>query len=116
MDTVKGELIHSKHARIHKTINSTRMDIKLLNNEIEHKLYNILEPLSVLGTYLNIEYPHKLFEKNYKKIFEAHAHDSIGGCNSDKVNSDIKQRLLSVKEVVDTQIELYMRLITLSGN
>ncbi len=115
LETVKGELTHSKHARIHRTINSTRMDIKLLNSELEHKLYNMLEPLSILATSIGLEYPHAMLEKCYKELFGIHAHDSIGGCNSDKVNRDIKQRLLIVKEMVDTQIELYMRLISMSS-
>lgn len=115
LEIVTGELTHSKHSRIHKTITSTRMDIKLLNTELEYKLYNILEPLAILGTYLNIEYPHELLFKCYKLLFSAHAHDSIGGCNSDAVNRDIKQRLLNVKEIIDTQIELYMRLISLAN-
>lgn len=111
LEEVEGELIHSKHARIHKTINSTRMDIKLLNTELEYKLFNILEPLSILATNIGIDYPHDLLEKCYKVMFGAHAHDSIGGCNTDAVNEDIKQRLTQVKEVVDTQIEMYMRYI-----
>lgn len=115
LEVVEGELVHSKHARIHKTINSTRMDIKLLNTELEYKLYNILEPLAIMGTELNIDYPHEIFEKCFKTLFGTHAHDSIGGCNSDSVNNDIKQRLLQVKEIVDTQIELYMRLISMAG-
>lgn len=115
LEVVQGELNHSKHARIHRTINSTRMDIKLLNTETEYKLYNILEPLAVLATDLKLDYPHALLAKCYKQLFGAHAHDSIGGCNSDHVNQDIKIRLLNVKEIVDTQIELYMRLISL-GN
>lgn len=113
LEVVKGELTHSKYARIHRTINSTRMDIKLLNTEIEYKLYNILEPLSILATHLNLDYPHEIFAKCYRALFGVHAHDGIGGCNSDYVNQDIKQRLLNVKEIVDTQIELYMRLISL---
>ncbi|MGL6063503.1 MAG: hypothetical protein ACRC0S_00200 [Fusobacteriaceae bacterium] len=115
LETVEGELNHSKHARIHKTITSTRMDIKLLNTELEYKIYNVLEPLALLGKELNIEYPHEIFEKCLKELFGAHAHDSIGGCNSDLVNRDIKQRLTQVKEILDTQIELYMRLISLSA-
>lgn len=115
LEVVEGELVHSKHARIHRTINSTRMDIKLLNTELEYKLYNILEPLAIMGTELNIDYPHEIFEKCFKTLFGTHAHDSIGGCNSDSVNNDIKQRLLQVKEIVDTQIELYMRLISMAG-
>lgn len=111
LEEVEGELVHSKHARIHKTINSTRMDIKLLNTELEYKLFNILEPLAILGTKIDIDYPHDVFDKCYKIMFGAHAHDSIGGCNTDSVNTDIKQRLIQVKEVVDTQIEMYMRYI-----
>lgn len=115
LELVEGELVHSKHARIHRTITSTRMDIKLLNTELEYKIYNILEPLAIMGTELKIDYPHEIFEKCLKTLFGTHAHDSIGGCNSDSVNQDIKQRLLQVKEIVDTQIELYMRLISLAG-
>lgn len=115
LELVEGELVHSKHARIHRTINSTRMDIKLLNTELEYKIYNILEPLAIMGTELKIDYPHEIFEKCLKTLFGTHAHDSIGGCNSDSVNQDIKQRLLQVKEIVDTQIELYMRLISMAG-
>ncbi len=111
LEEVSGELVHSKHARIHKTINSTRMDIKLLNTELEYKLFNILEPLSILGTEIDIDYPHQVLDKCYKLMFGAHAHDSIGGCNTDAVNADIKQRLTQVKEIVDTQIEMYMRCI-----
>lgn len=109
--TVSGELVDSKHARIHKTINSTRMDIKLLNTELEYKLFNIFEPLAIMGTKIAIDYPHEVLDKCYKVMFGAHAHDSIGGCNTDEVNQDIKQRLIQVKEVVDTQIEMYMRYI-----
>lgn len=115
LEIVTGELTHSKHSRIHRTINSTRMDIKLLNTELEYKLYNILEPLAALATNINLDYPHEIFAKCYKILFGTHAHDSIGGCNSDSVNKDIKQRLLNVKEIVDTQIELYMRLISMAN-
>lgn len=115
LESVEGELNHSKHARIHKTITSTRMDIKLLNTELEYKIYNVLEPLALLGKELNIDYPHEIFQKCLKELFGAHAHDSIGGCNSDLVNRDIKQRLTQVKEILDTQIELYMRLISLAS-
>lgn len=113
LEVVTGELTDSKHARIHRTIGSTRMDIKLLNTEIENKLYNVLEPLAVVGEKAGIPYPHSVVEKIAKILFGTHAHDSIGGCNSDKVNQDIKQRLLNALEMVDTQIELNLRLLTM---
>jgi mannosylglycerate hydrolase len=114
LERVEGELTHSKHARIHRTIGSTRMDIKLLNSEIEYKLFNVLEPMAVIGERAGIAYPHGVIESILKYLFGTHAHDSIGGCNSDKVNQDIKQRLLIAKEMIDTQIELHLRLLTLA--
>lgn len=114
LERVEGELTHSKHSRIHRTIGSTRMDIKLLNSEIEYKIFNVLEPMAVIGERAGIAYPHAVIESILKYLFGTHAHDSIGGCNSDKVNQDIKQRLLIAKEMIDTQIELHLRLLTLA--
>lgn len=114
LEIVQGELVDSKHARIHKTINSTRMDIKLLNSENEYKIFNVLEPLMVYASNYDIEYPHVLFEKIFKIMFGCHAHDSIGCCNSDEVNEEVLNRLKQVKNLVDTQIELTLRMIAAS--
>lgn len=114
LEVVSGELTHSKHSRIHRTIGSTRMDIKLLNTEIEQKLFSVLEPLASILHDSGILYPHAVIEKILKILFEVHAHDSIGGCNTDEVNQDIKSRLISARELVDTQIELYLRLLAMA--
>lgn len=114
LEVVEGELTHSKHSRIHRTIGSTRMDIKLLNSEIEHKVFDVLEPLAVILSEAGMLYPHAVIEKILKLLFGVHAHDSIGGCNTDDVNQDIKQRLINAKELVDTQIELYLRLLAMA--
>lgn len=112
LEVVDGELVDSQHARIHRTISSTRMDIKLLVRNIERDIYHVLEPLSVIGQTVGIEYPHHLIEHCLKVLFGVHAHDSMGGCNGDYVNQDIKQRLLNTQELVHYQIELTKRIIT----
>ncbi len=109
---VEGELVDSQHARIHRTISSTRMDIKILVRQIEQDVYHVLEPLSLIGKTIGIEYPHALIEHVLKVLFGVHAHDSMGGCNGDYVNQDIKQRLLNIQELVHYQIALTKRLIT----
>lgn len=113
LQVVCGELNDSKHARIHRTINSTRMDIKLLNSTIEYRILNVLEPLATKAQEFGFEYPHQLIEHCWKELFGVHAHDSIGGCNSDKVNQDIKQRLLQVQETIETYIDLTLRQLAL---
>lgn len=43
--TLKGEFIDGKYMRVHRTIGSTRMDIKIAHARIENKIVNLLEPL-----------------------------------------------------------------------
>lgn len=112
LEVVEDDLVDAQHARIHRTISSTRMDIKILVKSIEHSIYSVLEPLSILATKVNIKYPHEMIAHCLKELFGIHAHDSMGGCNGDSVNQDIKQRLLNVKELVDYQILLMKRVIS----
>lgn len=47
--TLKGEFIDGKYMRVHRTIGSTRMDIKIAHARIENKIVNVLEPLATLA-------------------------------------------------------------------
>ena len=114
LETISGELYDAEFTRVHKTISSTRMDIKLLNTQVEDEIYNHLEPLAVIGSTMGIPYPHALIEKALKILFGVHAHDSIGGCNTDAVNQAIYQRLLDAKELVENQIAITLRQIGLT--
>ena len=48
--TLKGEFIDGKYMRVHRTIGSTRMDIKIAHARIENKIVNVLEPLATLAS------------------------------------------------------------------
>ena len=90
--TLKGEFIDGKYMRVHRTIGSTRMDIKIAHARIENKIVNILEPLATLAWTLGFDYHHGLLEKMWKEILKNHAHDSIGCCCSDKAHHEIVSR------------------------
>ncbi|RNA67909.1 glycoside hydrolase family 38 C-terminal domain-containing protein [Alteribacter keqinensis] len=109
---IKGELIASQKSRIHNTIRSQRYDIKQLNYRVENKLLTILEPLSVIGKSLGLSYPQAWMDEMWKKLFDVHAHDSIGGCNSDDTNNDIMVRLEKVERICDGLINLKKKQIT----
>lgn len=109
---VKGELTEAKHSRIHKSIFSSRADIKIINNQNENKIVNILEPLLCISHKLGNRYPEKELEKIWKLMFENAAHDSIGCCNSDSTNQDILYRHKVVNDYVDNLLDLNMRIIT----
>lgn len=110
--TLKGEFIDGKYMRVHRTIGSTRMDIKLAHARIENKIVNLLEPLATLAWTLGFEYHHGLLEKMWKEILKNHAHDSIGCCCSDQVHREILARFALAEDMADNLTRFYMRKIT----
>ncbi|WP_019615554.1 glycoside hydrolase family 38 C-terminal domain-containing protein [Psychromonas ossibalaenae] len=98
-ETYQGEFKTPRYTRIHKTIGSVRYDIKKLNFEIEQFLLKKLELLSAIAKAHDIEVHTELLDIAWKKIIECHAHDSIGGCNSDATNADIVHRLKQAEQI-----------------
>ncbi|MGR5388411.1 mannosylglycerate hydrolase [Vibrio crassostreae] len=111
LDTIKGEFNDGKYMRVHRTISSTRMDIKLIHAEIENKIVNILEPLASIAWTLGFEYHHGLIEKMWKESMKNHAHDSIGCCCSDKVHAEILNRYILADDMATNLIHFYKRKI-----
>ncbi len=107
----EGEFTFGEKSRVHKSIFSTRADLKILNNRLENKIVNILEPMCAIGDNLGIPYNHRLFEKIWKLLLKNSAHDSIGMCNSDQVNQQIKNRFEKANDIADQLFELTARLI-----
>ncbi|WP_040203545.1 mannosylglycerate hydrolase [Neobacillus jeddahensis] len=112
LPTIQGEFLDGKYMRVHRSIFSTRMDIKAANARIENKLTNVLEPLASIAYSLDFEYHHGLIELIWKEIMKNHAHDSIGCCCSDKVHREIMNRFFLAEEKTDQLIEHYKRKIT----
>ncbi|UXH43211.1 glycosyl hydrolase-related protein [Rossellomorea vietnamensis] len=111
-NVIEGELTATQKSRIHNTIRSQRYDIKKANYEVEHKILNILEPLAVIGQSLGLRYPQAWLDGMWKELFDVHAHDSIGGCNSDDTNRDIVQRLEKVNRIADGLLNILKKQMT----
>ncbi|TGB00755.1 glycoside hydrolase family 38 C-terminal domain-containing protein [Halobacillus salinus] len=111
-NVIEGELIATERSRIHNTIRSQRYDIKKWNAIVEHKLINQLEPLAVIGQSLGLKYPQARLDEMWKNLFDVHAHDSIGGCNSDDTNEDIMKRLEKIVRQADGLMNLIKRQLT----
>ncbi|MGY3777973.1 glycoside hydrolase family 38 N-terminal domain-containing protein [Isobaculum melis] len=109
---INGELIACQKSRIHNTIRSQRMDIKQKNAQIEEKIYQQLEPLGVLSQELGGNYPQNWMNSCLKLLFDVHAHDSIGGCNSDETNREIMNRLYKIERIVDGYLNILKKQIS----
>jgi len=111
-DTLQGEFLDGKYMRVHRSIFSSRADLKAMNTRIENKITNILEPLMSIAYTLGFSYYHHAVEEIYKEIMKNHAHDSIGMCCSDIVHDEIESRFVIAETRVDELIKFYKRKIT----
>lgn len=82
-------MILGKHSCVHKSIFSSRSDLKALNTKLQNYVTHVLEPLMTMSYYLGNEYPHGPMGTIWKLLFENAAHDSIGSCISDTANEDV---------------------------
>ena len=111
VQTITGELYTPEKSRIHRTIHSQRADLKILNNKVEKSIIQRLEPLVAMSCELGVEVNTKLVDEIWKKLFDVHAHDSLGGCNSDRTNEKIICRLKSIEDSIDGQINIMKKKI-----
>ncbi len=107
--TYQGEFTFGQHSRVHKSIFSTRADLKIMNNILENFIVNILEPVSSIAFLSGFTYEEKLFEKIWKLMLDNSAHDSIGMCNSDRTNRDVKHRFELAKNYAEDLLEMKLR-------
>lgn len=114
LEEVEGELLIAKHMRIHKSIFSSRSDLKILNTKIQHYVTNIMEPLLTLSYALGNAYPKEAVKDVWKLLFENAAHDSIGSCISDCANEDVYMRYKQASDIAENLVELHERLLATS--
>lgn len=112
LEKISGELINGKLMRIHKTIFSSRSDLKKLNTQIQFYLVNIMEPTLVMAEALGFEYPVETVCEIWKLMFENAAHDSIGSCVSDTTNEDVYMRYKQARDISENLVELTLRQIS----
>lgn len=108
---LRGEFNDGKYMRVHRTISSTRMDIKLAHAAMENKVVNQLEPLAAIAWSLGAAYPHGLLERIWKTLLKNHAHDSISCCCSDRVHRDILARFGLADDMAENLIQFTLRKI-----
>ncbi|MGM0173037.1 mannosylglycerate hydrolase [Enterococcus sp. DIV0800] len=116
LEEIAGELINGKLMRIHKTIFSSRPDLKALNTQIQHYLVNVMEPILTMAMQLGFEYPVETIKEIWKLMFENAAHDSIGSCVSDTTNEDVYMRYKQARDISLNLVELTLRQISTAIN
>lgn len=80
---------------------SSRVNLKLLNDEVERKLILQAEPLAVFASWLGWEYPKRNLERAWKSLLANHAHDSICGAAVDQAHKDMLYRFSEARMVAE---------------
>ena len=106
-----GEFTFGQHSRTHKSIFSTRADLKNKHNRLERYLSEFIEPLSSISYKLGFRYEKELIEECFKLMLLNSAHDSIGMCNSDRTNNFIEYRYDKVNDISKNLADSIMRRI-----
>ena len=69
---------------------SSRIKLKLLNEQAETKLLYHAEPLSSIAAFYGAQYPVAMLDRAWNTLLKAHAHDSICGAAVDQAHEVIK--------------------------
>ncbi|WP_099224182.1 glycoside hydrolase family 38 C-terminal domain-containing protein [Listeria costaricensis] len=110
--TLKGEFISSSVSKIHRSIYSSRYDHKYLNDKIERRMIYQVEPLMVMAEQYQIPYKKGLLDRIWKLLSKNQAHDSAGGCNSDKTNRIIRERFIEADQLSYSLLDYLTRKLT----
>lgn len=80
---------------------SSRIKIKLLNDDCENNLINVAEPLASYAKAYGKEYPTNNLNRAWKYLLKCHAHDSICGAAVDRAHDDMLYNFSLAKTVAE---------------
>jgi len=82
-------------------VNSSRVNLKILNERTETALIHLAEPLAVLAALQGREYPRLNLEEAWRFLLLNHAHDSICGAAVDQAHEDMLFRFSQARGVAE---------------
>jgi alpha-mannosidase len=96
--TITGELVSGRLQRVTRGVNSTRIELKQANAEVEQLLQSS-ETLAALASLRGYRYPGEALEVAWRHLLRAQPHDSIAGCSVDQVHRDMRHRFDVGREI-----------------
>ncbi|WP_349651651.1 glycoside hydrolase family 38 C-terminal domain-containing protein [Lactococcus lactis] len=113
---IQGEFIEPIDSKIHRGIYSSRYDLKQIYDRFERILTYQIEPISVVASNYGIPVKQGLINNLWKIVARGQAHDSAGGCNSDKTNRDIYMRGINGLQEAQACVDYLLRKLSISLN
>jgi len=102
---IEGALYSGRFISVFPGVMSSRMYLKLQNDEQQKALENRVEPLSLLVWALGGEYEKTQIQMAWKTLLKNHPHDSICGVSIDDVHTDMENRSRQVNQLTQLLTE-----------
>jgi mannosylglycerate hydrolase len=95
----RGELLGGRDHLILSGVWSARLPLKQANDECQHLLARVAEPVSAAAHFLHgVDYPTGPLREAWRLLLANHPHDSICGCSTDAVHREMLPRFAGVRE------------------
>jgi mannosylglycerate hydrolase len=106
----EGDLLGQADHPLLRNVLSSRVDLKILNHNLQTALAGVVEPLLTWSVLAGLPVVHPALVQNvWDLLLKNHAHDDICGCSVDDVHLDDVQRfqeaLAAVQEIISRQLE-----------
>ncbi len=110
---IQGEFLNNTLNFILPGVYSARIYVKQANAKAQWLLNRIAEPLQAIGNfYFNTKNKQNEIDYAYKILIKNHAHDSIYGCSTDKVDNEVMTRFEKVNSISEGIIKRTIRDLT----
>jgi alpha-mannosidase len=101
VDCFAGELVGGLITNLLPGVWSSRLELKLRNRRAETALVGWAEPWAALGRALGLPDERPALRMAWRALLVNQAHDSIGGCSTDRVHQQMQARYDEAQELAD---------------
>lgn len=109
-----GEFLDTQYARVHKSINSVRYDIKQLHDKIERLMTYNLQPMMAIADKLGLPWEQGLIDEIWRLLARSQTHSVC--TNTDWTNARIFERLKMSWELAESTHAYLLRKLAMSGD
>lgn len=97
---LKGTLYNGRYISVFPGTLSSRIYLKIRNEELQNQLETIAEPLCAMNYLLGGNYPQKELDHVWKLLLHNHPHDSICGVSADMIHEGMERRSTAVERKI----------------
>lgn len=112
LKTYQGEFINPQYHRVHRSIYSARMDIKIWQDRLERMMALEIQPIMTILEDLGLVYDNKLIDKIWNLLGRSQTHSAA--TNTDKTNNLILNRTLKAYNLAEALKVYLIRKVAIS--